>query len=491
MKLVSLFVLTLLTVGCQAPLVHLSFPYRPLKASAQPQWFDMNDDGKNDFAITFDDHGRVDALWYDDDQDGHADRIYHLADYKDEAIPHAILLLDSVPFQCLADRYAAGEFRWFDPPTKVIPPFPSMTELCFTELLHAAPMHGMIDQFYDPREREIHNGLAARLAGFHWPWERYLDYRAPFIDEGFTYLDPVPWYRGELELARRAIAECPRRTSIVYFTSASGAICKYGKTGVDQVLDGAAQLCLQLLYERHGAIRISLMADHGHNLMLSKNIRVEELLKDAGFHPSKRQDHPNDVVLEINGLVTYAAVVTAKPQAVSDALLKERGINMTFYLEGNDVIARDANGAAAISFHDGKYRYKPLARDVLGYDAIVKQLAANGKLDPDGFVSHDDWFAATSEAEYPDAPARLWDAFHRLVINPPRVMFTTANGYMAGMPSFEKFITMKSTHGSLDQINSATFLMTMHRKIPTTMRTIDVMHALDPTFTPTVVGSAK
>ena len=80
MKVFSLIALLLL-VGCQAPLASLTFPYRPLCASGQPQWFDVNHDGKNDFAITFDKQGRVDALCYDDDEDGKFDRIYHLKDY--------------------------------------------------------------------------------------------------------------------------------------------------------------------------------------------------------------------------------------------------------------------------------------------------------------------------------------------------------------------------------------------------------------------------
>jgi hypothetical protein len=196
-------------------------------------------------------------------------------------------------------------------------------------------------------------------------------------------------------------------------------------------------------------------------------------------------------VLEINGLVTYAAICTQQPQAVSAALLKHPGINMAFYKEGDQVIARDATGTASIACHGGKLRYKPITHDVLGYESIVKNLATKCKVDGDGFISRDDWFSATMDAEYPDALPRLWDAFHRLVINPPQVMFTTVNGYMAGQPSFEKFITMKSTHGSLDQINSATFLMTMHRKIPTTMRTIDVMPTIESAYVPTVVRSDK
>ena len=389
-----------------------------------------------------------------------------------------------MPFQCVADRYAAGQFRWFDPPSKVIAPFPSLTEICFTELLHAAPMPAMIDQYYDTKNHEIHNGLLKRAAGFEYPWERYLNYRAPFVDEPFAYLNPVPWYHAELELSRRAVDACPDRTSIVYLTTASGTICRDGLQGVNEVLDGAARLCLQLLYERRGAIKISMMADHGHNLMLSQNIDVEELLRKSGFHPTERMSRPEDVVIEMNGLVTYAAVRTVQPIGVATALLKDPAINMAMYMQGDDVIVRDAGGQAAIEYRDGKFRYKQISRDVLGYAQVLRNLAAAGKLDADGYATRADWFAATKDVEYPDGPARLWDAFHREVINPPDVMFTTRNGYSAGLSSFARLVTMKSTHGSLDQINSATFIMTMNGGELPTLQTKDVMHAIEPSYVP-------
>ena len=97
-----------------------------------------------------------------------------------------------MPFKRAAERYAAGEFRWFDPPTKIIAPFPSLTEVCYTELLHAPPMPGMIDQYYDVRAKRIQNGMWLRMARGQYPWERSLHYRANYTDEGFAYLHTTP-----------------------------------------------------------------------------------------------------------------------------------------------------------------------------------------------------------------------------------------------------------------------------------------------------------
>jgi hypothetical protein len=69
-------------------------------------------------------------------------------------------------------------------------------------------------------------------------------------------------------------------------------------------------------------------------------------------------------------------------------------------------------------------------------------------------------------------------------------MFTTHDGYYAGQPWFEVFMRMRSTHGSLNQINSATFLLTMagRPKTPATLPTRAVMPAIEPRWRPGAVA---
>lgn len=467
--------------GCQAPLAQLSFPYRAIAAGEAAQSFDVDGDGRAEFTLTFDEAGRVDAQGYDDDGDGVSDRVYRLRDYDNELVPHLVILLDSVPFHAVAERYAAGEFRWFDPPTKIIAPFPSMTEVCLTDLLHAPPTPGAIDHYYDRPAGRLRNVMWKRaVEGYRYPWERLLAYRSRFYEEGLAYLNPRPWYQAELERARKAMDESPNRVTMVYLTSSSGMACKHGRAGVDEVLDGMARLCLQLLYERRGALKISVLADHGHNLVRSANIDVEALLREGGFRVTKQLRRPDDVVLELSGLVTYAAVRTAQPARVATQLLTEPGMELAMYMESDRVIVRSVQGSAAIQFHHGRLRYEPITHDVLGYAPVLARLDA----DETGFASRDAWFAATVDHEYPDAPARIWDAFHHRVISPGEVMFTTRDGFCAGDAGFERFITMESTHGSLNKINSTSFLMTMTGRVDEPLRMREVMPAIEPTWRP-------
>lgn len=484
----SIFLLCalLLTVGCMPPSERLSFPKLPVRSDGLTAWYDVNRNGHPDFGVAPDDAGLLDVLSYDDDEDGTADRVYRLSDYRDTDVPHLILLLDSIGFKEAANHYAEGNLRLFHPPQKVIGPFPSLTEVCYSDVMRAPPLPGIIDQHYDERKNRQHNGLWERIQGYEQPWERRLTYGAKFWENGSSYLNPRGWFGAELERVRQTTHDSPHNVTIAYITSASGMVCKYAKSGSDEVLAGAMQLCLQLLYERRGAIKITLMSDHGHNLVDSKNVNIEPILREAGLRPSKSLRRPNDAVMEINGLVTYAAVQTKQPQRLIETLARRPEVDQVMYQEGDALIVQSAAGKAVIEARDGLVRYRPIDADVLGYVPVLDNLRSRGQLLDDGYLSDNQWLMATLDHEYPDAPRRVWDAFHRQVVQVPRVMFTLKDGYCAGIGAFESFIKMASTHGSLNQVNTSTFVMSMTDRVNGPMRSRDVLATVAPGYEPPV-----
>jgi hypothetical protein len=228
-----------------------------------------------------------------------------------------------------------------------------------------------------------------------------------------------------------------------------------------------------------------MLADHGHNMKLSKNVHVADILKAAGFHPTDSIKSENDVVVELDGLITYAGVHTRQPVKVSNVMLTRPEVQLVMYMQGDRVIVRDAKGSAAIECHDGFVSYVPIDRDVLSYANVIKQFPNPSR------IRDVDWFKASVDHEYPDAPRRIWDAFHANAISPPEVMMTFVDGWCAGVPSYEKYITMKSTHGGLNQVNSATFVMTMTGRIHGPLRTGDVIEALEPGYIPREIRPGK
>ena len=91
----------------------------PVKVDHRGRWYDVDGNGKIDFAFQYDSGGLLDVLSYDDNEDGEIDRSYRISDYDAARVPHLIVLVDSIPYRVVAQRYGAGDFRWFHPPAKV------------------------------------------------------------------------------------------------------------------------------------------------------------------------------------------------------------------------------------------------------------------------------------------------------------------------------------------------------------------------------------
>jgi preprotein translocase subunit SecF len=482
----AVFALAAAAIGCSAPKGRLTFPAAPIVKEANVEWYDVHHDGTRGFGVGYDASGNVDRLLYADGADGAHRREYHLADYPNGSVPHVILLLDSIPYETMAERYRAGDFHWFGPPQKMIAPFPSLTEVCYTAILRAPPLLGVIEDYYDPRDQQRKSMTWRRVGGYSEPWERRLDYHIGMAGQGWSFLHPEEWYAAELEASRRAIEESPSRVPIVYCSSAASLVCKRGRPGAEQVLDGAQQLCLQLLYERRGAIKISMMADHGHNYVPSRNVSLSNMLKAAGFHPADRIASDRDCVIEMNSLVTCNGVHTRRPAEVATALCARDPVEVALYQEGDRSIICTRAGRAAIDCREGRLRYVPIDADVLGYAPLIARLKAEGKMSPDGFADDATWFRETLDHPWPNVPRRAWDALHGRFINPPDVILSLKDGYYAGYPRYEHFIKMQSTHGGLNQINSATFVMTMTGRLSEAVRHEDVLSVLEPNFEPTV-----
>jgi hypothetical protein len=487
----QLFVLVLAVTACTcasgcSSSKNLFFPDAPLSRTAQESRYDVNGNGRPDFALQADSDNRTTALAYAHEEDGRYDRIYRINDYETESVPHLIILLDSIPYQCVLDFYTAGHFSWFPPPQKVIAPFPTLTAVVFTQILQAPPLAGTNNYFYDQRVNRICNRFWDAAAGGKSAWERSLHYSADYMREGLGFVDTRKVFRRELESVKQALDQSPDRVTLVYVVSSAAMVCRYGRQGVDETLRAVERLCLQLLWERQGALKISILADHGHNLMPSQFVSIKNILTEAGFSVGDTIQSDADIVIDTEGLVTYAGIHTQRSAAVADVLLQKPQIQLALYMQGDRVIVRDSSGSAAIEKKSGKLRYSVIDRDVLGYQPVASVLTMSGKADAEGFASPEDWFTATFDHEWPNAPPRIWDAFHGIVVCPSDLMITLNDGYMSGYPLFRVFIDMASSHGGLNQASSATFLLSMTGRAKRPLRSSEVLQTIEPGYTPAI-----
>jgi hypothetical protein len=85
-------------------------------------------------------------------------------------------------------------------------------------------------------------------------------------------------------------------------------------------------------------------------------------------------------------------------------------------------------------------------------------------------------FEATLNHTYPDPLRRVWLAFNGLVQQPPDLVVCLKDGWVHGSNLFYSALgKVASTHGSLNQPNSMTFVMTMLGDPPSALRLEEVM----------------
>jgi hypothetical protein len=144
------------------------------------------------------------------------------------------------------------------------------------------------------------------------------------------------------------------------------------------------------------------------------------------------------------------------------------------------VVVQSIDGKAFIRRSAERYSYTVQEGDPLQLSDIIERLREAGKVDETGFIDDRAMFEATVKHIYPDPLRRVWMAFNGLVEKPADLIVCLKDGWVHGSTFFEVMIGgATSTHGSLNQINSMTFAMTMCGPLPEAMRLEDLMGELE------------
>jgi len=459
--------------------------------------YDTNNDRRVDYWQYQGADGRKHAQAYADDPTGPGARI-ELDQVPAADCPHLLLVLDGVPFDVVADMYRDGHFRLFYPPVRVVCCFPSMTDLALNELFHAGPGLGYQALYYDRAAERLSDGHATYLRGDNSPWLAHVHYRCSLAWDMLVYLDPQTVFHHELTQIARRFAEFERGLVRTYSVGTAGLGTRGGRAAIEKYLADVDRFCEQLVYERRGAIKITLTADHGHNLTTNRRVDFDQVLRAGGYRPARRLASPRDVVTISYGLVTYAEFHTRDPAGVARCLLDQPDVEFACFPDGDQVVVLNRNGQARIRRTATGYTYDCQAGDPLGLAAVIEELRQAGKVAADGTIDEAALFALTvtggaspdssagqldtavDASSYPDPLRRIWSAFHGLVRNPPDVIVNLRDGACHGSGFFHAMIRqVSSTHGSLNRRNSLTFALTMVGRLPPALRTDELLPAVE------------
>ena len=461
------------TAGCRKPVY---FPAQSLAGAAEVESalaaYDTDSDGTADF-FTYADGatGRIVRIGYDLNGDGRADVVNDL-----DAIPlsncrHLVIILDGIGYDLVRRAWDDGRLRMFHPPSRVIAPYPTVTDPSLEDVLGNVACRSIEAVYFDHQANRLAGGTGDYLAGKNQPYNQLLDYRADLIWDAIGYLMPWEVFGKEINDAKRRFDKTERQEFLAYFVSAAGVGTTMGAEGQKQCLERVEQLVNQVIWETRGLTKVTLLADHGHTYTPARRIQIETWLKEKGWRLRNSLKKDNDVALIRYGLVTYAALATLRPAALASDVVKCEGVELASYVERDSVVVLAPGGQRAIIGRDsGRFRYQATSGDPLKLLPVLANLGDSAG----GYHDADRLLEATAEHVYPAPLQRLWRAHFGLVKNPPDVLCSLKDDYFFGSAGFSNSVNVVSTHGGLNRTNSTTFIMSTVGPLPPLMRSGDI-----------------
>lgn len=457
--------------GCRKPVY---FPALSVTDAAIPadafRAYDTDGDGKVDFLHFADAAGRVSRVGYAADAGG-APEVVDLdaVDFSD--CRHLVLILDGFGYGLMKAYRDAGRFRVFHPPSRVVAPYPSMTDLCLVDALDLRKCRGFEAVYFDRPANRIKGGTSDYLAGKNEPYNEVLQYRAATLWDAIGYVAPWAVFGKEVNDAKRVFDRNASREVLAYFVSSAGVSTSSGATGQLRCLQRIEQFANQVVWETRGRTKVTILSDHGHSYTPAQRIPLAKHLTDRDWRLRNSLSGPRDVAYVRFGLVTYASFATESPQALAADVADCEGVELTSYAANGAVVVLGRDGSrATVRCKDGRYAYECASRDPLD----LKDILAKLKGDSEGYYDADELLGATIGHTYPAPLQRLWRAHHGLADNTPDVMASLEDRFYSGAKGLASAVSIASTHGGLNNTNSVTFIMSTAGPLPPVMRSADV-----------------
>lgn len=468
--------LMLAACGCQKP---VNFPAdsdaQAAAALNAAGAYDANHDGKLNFFTFADESGRIDRIGYDTDGDEKSDRIIQLDTARLGRCRHLVIILDGFGYDAIQEYRRSGGLRLFHEPSRVIAPYPTLTDVCMEDIFGYVPTAGFEAVYYDHRKNCKKGGKDDYLEADNQPYNRLFQYRADLILDAIGYVWPWAVFGKEINDAKRRWDSSKKQEFIAYFVSSAGMGTREGKEGQFKALKRTEQFINQVIYETSGLTQVTLLADHGHSYTPATRIDFVKELKGRNWRAVKSLKGERDFVDLGFGLVTYANFATRSPAALAADLVQIEGVELASYAEGDSVVLLGRDGQKAIIRQkENRYKYETVSGDPLRLKPILEKIPA----DAEDYRDAKQLFAATIEHEYPAPLQRIWRAHFGLVINPPDVIVSLQSNYFAGSDSLAKMVKIASTHGGLNCSNSTAFIMTTAGPLPQAMQSSDIPAAM-------------
>jgi hypothetical protein len=350
-----------------------------------------------------------------------------------------VLAIDAIPYGLFADLQREGRFRAFFPASRLVAPFPSLTNLGFSAILRSPPPRGYEDLYFDPERDAFVGGAWDRLIGEYKeiaPFHEAFDWEEPRLWGAFVFYLPDRVREAELlrieEILMSRARGVPdpvgeKDSELILYMGSTDAVGHVGGREalrehllrVDEILD-------RFLAAGGGRDRVVLLSDHGMSETPSQLFDLEAALERAGFCVALAGEGPRDVVAPAYGLVGSIQLYTSPGQeeAVARAVVAQEGADFAVW------------------------RATPPPGVAVAEDFAVRAVDAAGS--PDPLDRPDD--------AYPMLRERVRQALTDPTLNPADVLVSLEDGWHYGSALFDRLVKIRGTHGSARASSSVGFL---------------------------------
>jgi hypothetical protein len=384
-----------------------------------------------------------------------------------------VLALDGVPFDVFAALQERGHFSDFGEVRRMVATFPSLTDVSFAAMSGKEALPGYQVVRYDPsRNRVVGNTIRSLSGKAHQNLPA--DTRPRTVaNRAFSYVRPYPAAVAQLRRMRDDFLHSSKATFLAYIEATDSLLHVLGRDSAERFLTivetELAALADEVRRRTGRALAIDIVSDHGSTLGGGRRLRLERALRSCGFRRAPRLGRPRNVVYTQAGIIGSVALHAAETETerLAACVAAVPGVDLVAFRRGDHVVVKSTRGEAEVrklGELTERYAYRPLDGDPLGLSAAFAHVLEGGPIVAD----QEKWFRRTATTSYPNAPRRIWRAFHGTVQHPPTVLVSLHDGYEAANGFVRMLGNMRGregTHGSLTAAASLGLLVSNWRDV--------------------------
>jgi hypothetical protein len=407
-----------------------------------------------------------------------------------------LLCLDGVPYEVLRAAKSSGLFDNFGEPSRLLSPFPTMTNVALSRMLGATAPLGYESLYFDTCARELRGGMR-KYVGWRTPdktpssYMDELDYQEPLPFEFLVYFAPETIWRADMRRFHERFRRAPQtRDFFAFLKGTDGLMHIRGPERLTVALRSLDKILTDIHNYCGDETEIVLFSDHGMNLEENQRVNLQTRLRGDGFTVSAnlRRGDRRGVSVPAFGLCSYVALYTVDEEAsaeVASSLVDLEGVDFSIHRDGDcGVMVKGGRGAARIHRRVNDvgatlYRYEQITGDPLELTAATNKLREDGLIDQTGYAADTAWYERTASHLYPDALSNLFQSLHApRVGHTADVLVSLRDGYYYGDSLFSRLARLAATHGNALRASSTAFLMSTHRQLPAYVRADDAQPLL-------------